>query len=71
MFSWIVLGINDICMMDIFDGSCPDSHVILITHAKYGLMRRSRCVQPEISKQIYPMLGYQLVTIKLGKLLFC
>lgn len=33
------------CEMEIFNATCPVDHVIVMTHARYGRMRISRCVR--------------------------
>ncbi len=36
--------IQQYCENDVFEPSCQDDEVLLITHARYGRMRQGRCI---------------------------
>ena len=36
---------GEFCDTEVFRADCPDDHVIILTHARYGRMEIGRCVQ--------------------------
>ncbi len=39
---------GDICQWEVFNATCPEGQVVIVTQAKYGRMRQVRCLSTEL-----------------------